>query len=282
MKSVKLGTSYEATLKLDQNFTNVYCSLIFEWGDVIVDEAVATNISTGKYKYTFSALHLNSCGVYKIVWKYISGSNEYTSVDSLIVYTPYLSSLEFFDLNPELEAEFSDKFDNVERKVRNIINTFCGQSFDFKQSKQIMLDGTDTRFLRFPYRLDTLHSISVKSETSDQTFILENILEFVEKDPESPFYLRKKAQGGKFLSQDLFIVSADWGWRYVPQNISDAAELLVKDIFNDDSSFRQHLIDDVEMDTHRLKINSMAFSSTGNLDADILIMDYCVWTMELI
>jgi hypothetical protein len=54
-------------------------------------------------------------------------------------------------------------------------------------------------------------------------------------------------------------------------------------MMNDDSEFRRHGIQRVEMDTIRYEINTTNFfETTGNIDADVLLMDYTLFVMDYV
>jgi hypothetical protein len=87
----------------------------------------------------------------------------------------------------------------------------------------------------------------------------------------------------RFDKQSIYRVEGDFGWQFVPNNIEQAADLLLVDMMNDDSEFRRHGIQRVEMDTIRYEINTTNFfETTGNIDADVLLMDYTLFVMDYV
>jgi hypothetical protein len=53
-------------------------------------------------------------------------------------------------------------------------------------------------------------------------------------------------------------------------------------LMNDDSEFRRHRIHSVDMDTTRYRFERDFYGSTGNTDADVLLMDYTYYVMDYI
>jgi hypothetical protein len=80
----------------------------------------------------------------------------------------------------------------------------------------------------------------------------------------------------------VYKVTGDYGWRYVPDNITQAAQLLVADIMNNDSEYRNHGIYRADMDAISLYMNQDFYQSTGNIEADILLMDYTLFVMDYV
>jgi hypothetical protein len=77
-------------------------------------------------------------------------------------------------------------------------------------------------------------------------------------------------------------VEGDLGWRFVPNNIEQAADLLLEDMMNDDSIYRRHGIYSADMDVLKIQTGQNFYESTGNIDADILLMDYTLFVMDYV
>ena len=86
----------------------------------------------------------------------------------------------------------------------------------------------------------------------------------------------------KFNAADSYKIEGSFGWQFVPNNIEQAADLLLEDMMNDDSEFRRHGIHRVDMDTIQYQVNDKFLETTGNIDADILLMDYTLFVMDYI
>jgi hypothetical protein len=108
-----------------------------------------------------------------------------------------------------------------------------------------------------------------------------DVTELIEIHPESNFFIRTK-DGQKFSEDATFAIRGDWGWGYVPQNVTDAADYIILDLMNDDSAYRQHGVTKAKVDAHELTFSDSIFGSTGNIDADVLLMDYTLYFLTMI
>lgn len=190
----------------------------------------------------------------------------------------------------------------MEKKVRNIINTFCGQSFDHYPNKYIEIQGSGKKSIHLPIPITTLRKVTVNVGDDDETVVhdyTDSTLNNIEKSKEphnfgSTYYLQYKRSSldtmqsiivtTKFDADDDYKLEGDFGWQFVPNNIEQAADLLIEDMMNDDSEYRRHGISRVDMDTieYETKNNVSFYESTGNIDADVLLMDYTLFVMDYV
>jgi hypothetical protein len=308
MDDVKIETSKTLTLTLPSDPTSnvVSVSLYHEFGSLVSGPTNATRSSAGVYTITYgqaaSGIYvLNAAGRYRADFTYTVSGTSYTQSQYFNVYTPYIDIDTFFEDHPELETEWYDKFDKMEKKVRNIINTYCGQSFEYYPNKYLEVMGSGKNSLHLPNPITTLRKVTSDPGTNDETIIhdySDATLNHIEKIREphnfgSSYYIqfRKSVLDSvnvllilnKFDRQSTYRVEGDFGWQFVPNNIEQAADLLLVDMMNDDSEFRRHGIQRVEMDTIRYEINTTNFfETTGNIDADVLLMDYTLFVMDYV
>jgi len=306
MDDVKINNSKTLTLTLpsDADSNAVSVTLTHEFGDVVKEGVSATRVSDGVYTVTFgqeaSGIYvLNSAGKYRADFAYSISSTEYTQSQYINVYTPYLGWGDFVLQHPELSS-FVSKFDLYEGKARNIINTFCGQSFDFYENKSITLDGYNHSNLHLPIPITVLRKVTMNNGDSDSEVIHDYTnagLVNIEKvrqpfNFESSYYIRFKSESVQTNSSRLmskyfkngsdYKIEGDFGWRYVPSNVKQAAELIIADLMNGDSEYRRHGIYEVDMDIVKFRMNNSFYESTGNIEADVLLMDYTMFIMDYI
>jgi len=86
----------------------------------------------------------------------------------------------------------------------------------------------------------------------------------------------------RFDYDDDYKIEGDFGWRYVPNNIEQAADILIEDLMSGDSEFRRHAVTKVEMDVTRYDFRESFYETTGNIDADVLLMDYTLFVMDYV
>lgn len=307
MDDVKINTSKTLTLTLPSDPTSnlVSVSLYHELGSLVSGPTNATRTSAGVYTITYgqqaSGIYvLNSAGRHRADFTYTVSGTSYTQSQYINVYTPYLDIDTFFADHPELETDYYDQFDKLEKRIRNIINTFCGQSFDYYPNKYIVLEGSDKKTIHLPLPIVNLRKVTVNIGDEDEEILhdsTDSTLNNIEKSREphnfqSSYYLQfrksyldktqTKIYESKFSEEDDFKIEGDFGWQFVPNNIEQAADLLMVDVMTDDSEIRRHGIVSVDMDTISYTTKSSFYESTGNIDADVLLMDYTLFVMDYV
>jgi hypothetical protein len=306
MDDVKIDTAKTLTLTLptDADSNTVSVVLTHEFGDVVQASTAATRSSEGVYTITYgqqdSGIYVfNSAGKHRADFTYSVSGTEYSQSQYVNVYTPYISWSEFLASHSELSS-FESDFDTYEKRARNIINTYCGQTFDSYPEKSITLDGTNHKNLHLPIPISTLRKVTFNPGDSDAEVIHDSTdasLNNIEKvrqpfNFESSYYLRFKAnivqtntsrlRGKTFKDHSDYKIEGDFGWRYVPLNIKQAADLIITDLMNDDSEYRRHGITSVDMDTLRFTMTNNFYESTGNIEADVLLTDYTLFVMDYV
>ena len=310
MDEVQANTSKTVTLTLSADAVGnaVTAVLTPGWsGETVLGSTNCTRTGVGTYTITYGEkaagsgnYYLESGGEHKVEFSYTVGSTAYTSAQYFFIYEPYVSSTNFFAIHSGLETNFSSSFTTYEKKVRRIINTFCGQDFYSFLSKTVTLDGNDSLALHLPKPLYLLTTVYADYGDSDQLLIhdssdstnlnLEKVRSF--GNFESSWHVRfknktttnvnKRLMGDKFNHKSDYRITGDWGWRYVPQNVQSASEILIADMMNNDSEYRNHRILDVSLDTPRMSFDADFLGTTGNTEADILLMDYTSYVMDYV
>lgn len=306
MDDVKIDTAKTLTLTLpsDADSNTVSVVLTHEFGDVVQAATNATRSSEGVYTITFgqeaSGIYvLNSAGKHRADFTYSISGTEYVQSQYINVYTPYTTWSEFLVNHPELSS-FETQFDSIEKRARNIINTYCGQEFDYYPEKSFTLDGTNHKNIHLPLPIATLRKVTMNPGDSDSEVIHDSTdasLNNIEKvrQPfhfESSYYIRFKANivqtntsrllGKTFKEHSDYKIEGDFGWRYVPNNVKQAADLIIADLMNDDSEYRRHAIYSVDMDNVRYMMKNNFYESTGNIEADVLLTDYTLFVMDYV
>jgi hypothetical protein len=245
-------------------------SLIHDWGDVVVDAATPTRDSAGNYSYTFN--NIASSGVHKVRWEYTQGAVDIVKDEYIEVVQRYVDSDAFFSKYNELGDEFGALFNDLEGVARKIIDTFCGQNFQYVEGT-LTFEGNGGKNLFLGRRLDLATLVML-----DDDDVTENIAG-VSDDPFDmfiQFIVTDTSIRTKFTDGETVTVTGNWGYPYVPSAISQATEMLILELINDDRINYTHGIDQIWMDTQRTEFKDGMFDTTGNLDIDTLIMDWMV------
>jgi hypothetical protein len=254
---------------------------------VIVNNATATRISTGRYAYTLSTADNSYLGKYKAVWTYTISSVVNTKTDYYEVVVPYTSAQELRDMYPDLATKSNAEIYRKEQIARRIINVYCNQSFDFENAVTKIIYGKDAPHLFLPRRLFTLTSVKIDN-TDDVTTDLEvyddywlkptwvTNMKFVDikRGITEPSYY--------FWEQYKYYVKGNWGWEDVPENIHLAAMILVNDYFCDDTLLREHGVISSTMGDRSIDFKRDLWGTTGNYNVDMLLSDYTYFNMRLI
>jgi hypothetical protein len=314
MDDVKINTSKTLTLTLPSDPTSniVSVSLYHEFGSLVSGPTNATRTSAGIYTITFgqqaSGIYiLNSAGRHRADFTYTVSGTSYTQSQYINVYTPYLDIDTFFADHPELETDYYDQFDKLEKRIRNIINTFCGQSFEFYPNKFMILQGSGKKTMHLPLPISTLRKVTANIGDEDEEVLHDSTnatLNHIEKAREphnfqSSYYIQFRKSyldrtqtivyESNFDEDNDFKIEGDFGWQFVPNNIEQAADLLMVDAMSDDSEIRRRGVIEVQYDTVRYKMSGSSveskasfFETTGNIDADVLLMDYTLFVMDYV
>lgn len=307
MDDVKINTSKTLTLTLpsDPVSNAVSVSLYHEFGDLVSGPTNATRVSTGVYTITYGQQAsgeyvLNSAGKHRADFTYTVSGTSYTKSIYINVYTPYITASDFFTMYPELQQTKGAVFDKYEKRARAIINTYCGQSFDYYPSKSLIIDGNDHSILHLPFPVGKITKVTqdpgkdyaeiVYDITSSSSTNIERV-----RQPfnfEASYYIRFKADAidkadkltvpTKFRGRSDYKIEGNFGWNDVPSNVRQAAELIIADLMNDDSEYRRHGIYSVDMDIVKIQMKDSFYESTGNIEADVLLMDYTLFVMDYV
>jgi hypothetical protein len=245
-------------------------------------ERLADRNSANNYQYELTADDLESSGIHKIKWRIVrSGENTFIN-QSLTVFRQYIDEGTFFDTYPELETDFGDLFDQMERTIRLTINTVCGQNFEYYPSKLLTVDGTGRNTLPLPMRIESLLGVTLQP-TEDITGLVKiqnsskRYLQLVSVDNTVPSSGIPTSSNPNWGDRSSFDILGNWGWQNIPQEVTDAAGILIADRMNEDSKYTRHGMIEVYMDTHRQRYDSIILGTIGNIEAETLLMDYMLF-----
>jgi hypothetical protein len=269
MKELKVNITTTITVPIGATTL----SITHEWGDII-----ATNVAvSGTYAFTPTSI-----GVHKFVWS--TGQTDFYEI-----VLPMATSVDFFTDYPDLETTGGDAFVATERRVRKVIEKFTGQKFGpyVGKSQEIQGDGGDT--LALPVRCTAL--------TSVQTVFGDTLTDVVELGGDSDWYVRYKAtlhapyrdikrdiywRGHDFFKKNMFyVVTGNWGWEYVPNDVVEASKLLLADGFGDLNDLRKHGINRAQLGDFEYYLNADQWGTTGNTEADLLLSPYVILNLGL-
>jgi hypothetical protein len=286
MKEIQLNKAKAYTVPAGVNKLQI----VHEWGDIILaDTTVSTN-------YSFTP---TSIGVHKFIWKNNSVVVQTDFYDSVL---PLTTSSDFVEAYASLEAQADDTFITLERRIRRVIQSFTQQHFGPFNNKTQTLEGQGGDTLGLRYRLRSLTSV-IDEVGTDYTA-------FVERSPNTEYFIQKKSDsivyGGRwgtlYYNEDVrkditrssyntfsirhnYTVVGDWGWEYVPQDVSEASMLLIADEMTglgdlNNYGFNESKLGDFQF---RMANTTRDFTpTTGNGQADALLAPYILMEIGLV
>lgn len=245
---------------------DVTFAVTHEFGDAIASGTATLDTGT-TYETTLSWKDLDAAGYYKVEWTAEFGGDEVVLTTSFYLSEKYISKDTFTTRNSYLSTVTTADFEKAELYARGLIDTYCGQNFQSYEAKTRTFYGTGRNNLHLDRRLVKLDSL----EVDDVDYSA-----YVELDRRSHRFVRFKNDYTTYLFGDAAVIEilGDWGWSYVPQNVVDAADLLIQDLLSDDRASHKYNVREHDFDQTRTKYGNSMYETTGNLDADVLLMDY--------
>lgn len=280
-------------------------------GELLI-ELPATQLETdpGTYQVVFPFSLTNRQREYKLVWTYQVGSEIDEHISHVDVVTPYVDVAEIIqDLNLGLDPSdpnYKSYHDLMmaEKYARRTIDNFCGQSFTIYDDVQVAY-GAGTNILALPFKLSELHELY-----ADDYLLIDNINKINNWGQEvliseTGFGIRINtsasfdntvyvanglipptandiAYHGAFKNGVRYRIQGKFGWNDVPENVEEAATILVQDFFSKDNTWRNKYVKKVSAFDWDFEYNTDVFRGTGNLYADQLLLPYVITGMVVI
>ena len=175
-----------------------------------------------------------------------------------------------------------------EKRARLVINSIINDSFTFKyKSVGTIGQGTDLLFLG--QRIESYDKIIKDDEivydsTEDPSV---NLLEYPLAISSSKYNLKVTLSGenisewtdvsvlknhGFFEKNSSYIIRGEYGWKYIPVDINQAACELASDMICSDYGYRKKGVKSIKNDAYSIEFNPG--SATGNIIVDNLISPY--------
>ena len=224
---------------------------------------------------------------------YASGTTTATvvSTDQFIGAMQLLPSSEFFaDIAILDTGANEDSFIYVERLVRLYIERYTQQKFGPYINKTMSVQGEGGDDLPLTIPLLSLRSIQdnqgndltqyVQVSTTSPYFIHHVPSTFFLDNSVSLGYIDRKRdvsyRGNKqyFSNKLYFLVTGDFGYYFVPQDIAEAAKLIIADTFSGAQDLRRAGVQEAQLGDYRYILSKSGDGTTGNLIADQLLAPY--------
>lgn len=227
-----------------------------------------------------------------IEWSFTVNGIPATKKEYIDVVVPLV---DISDIREELEIPpniSNGQIIRAERRVRRMIENYTGQKFE-PVEKTVRVRVDDNLFIRLPYRLEALTSVTVGNQA------LASSLFFIDPDgwtlqsgasyrPDTTYMSPVPIVGpyhewDRFKRGGTFVnVTGLWGWSTVPSAVQESALLLIEQQLCPDTVYRERYIKTMTAADWRIEFNSNAYIGTGNVIADHLLKDYRVTNMAVI
>lgn len=224
-------------------------------------------------------------GVATVVWSFtVPGSGAHTDTVDYDVVTPLLTIQEVKEIVPE----FSDwQATRTEASVRYLIQSVTGSTFG-KYEAIYNVHGDADHSLELPYHLLTLNGVNGVDSGLDLIFEITGggwslgYYPFGVPPVKADFDGLHYTTGGvitnpwsvdlaNFNKNMIYQIDGLWGYARVPEEIKEAARILVNDLSCADSEYRDRFLTSMTAADWRIQFNDRAFDGTGNARADKLI-----------
>lgn len=252
--------------------------LTHEWGGV---EEISAPSST-------LAWTPNSIGVFRLEWH---ESTELVSTEFIDCYVPILDEQQFI-AESGLPID-SQQFARIERTARLLIQNFTNQKFGPFTAQSMVLQGDGGNSLTLPTRITRIISIedSFGTDIAEYVVIYPNEPTIIHRAP--PFtssFDRDIKRDVLWHSHELFkeelsyAIKGNWGWEYVPPEISEAASILITDAIggSDIADMRNNGVIEAQIGDFKMRLNADQWGTTGNSKADTMLSGYVNFGIGLI
>jgi len=282
-----IAVTEEFTFPGTPDVGTISVSVFYDYGDTIVPPSVPVLTSGTTYSVTIIDDLLGSAGLYKIRWSCdISGAAFYAYTE-FTVEDPYVSSSDFFSEFPDFDVpEHTSRFASVEKMSRRVIDFYTGQNFQCIKGKTRKYHGNGRSKIYLEERLNHFSSVFVNDSDYTAEVTLDHRSKYYIDMLEGYSYSDSRIDDvvkSKFPNNTTVSITGDWGWLSVPNQVVEASKLLIADLLDD--TRREHHrygIERLEQGNNRVQFAENSYSSTGNIDVDVLLMDFVHWTIDYV
>lgn len=240
----------------------------------------------------YSLTHMD--GEFTAKWSYVVAGDAYSRSQSFKVVTPLFTEDELTGFNSQFVSLDSEAVVRLERLVREIIESYTGQSFGYREGtlkvsssrtgtvlqtneRVISVAGVNISGLALPYPvayrpIKTGFGIEAAGGGWDGST-------YSTVGPITDPYASQKAG---FVSGRDYVITGAFGWEAIPTDIKDASLLLAELFSCDEASWRDRYLKSVMAADWRFEFDGRAFSGTGSVTVDNLLSKYVVGTMAII
>jgi len=210
-----------------------------------------------------------------------------TPREELVVVTPYVTFERFLERYPQSNVTYAE-FRLVEPVVRKVIDTYCNQTFTRTDNVSYSILGQDSDVLVLPQRSIQVDSVKVLDSPLDSAGkeVEYDITEYTIQDSDDRWSIRRRTSWNVdrkmtptsnrrlFKYPTRYKVTGSWGWETVPNNVGEAAAILINDYGCADAKYREKYVANIRAGDWRMEFVSTGDETTGNANADMILSGF--------
>lgn len=230
---------------------------------------IASNVEIGVYEIPIEPSSYD--GEVNMEVSYTLNGTNITEEVPIIFAPPYVPVETLNNVFPDLDYPEKQK---KERIVANIIDAYCGQSFG-TYKRTIHLNGSGGDSLHLPLRMLSLDKLVVMGEDITDYAEVSNTHWSLKRKSEietTPFY----ESHDLFKQGKTYEITGDFGWNIIPPQIREAAEMIIRDYEEPEAKWRESNVQSLSAADWSVEFASRPITTTGNVNADILISRFVV------
>lgn len=251
-----------------------------------VNGPVALPNDVQRWTATLNISKTQNVGSLKVVWTFAIDGEPVTKTDNFTVTVPLIS---LNDMRTELELGpdvTNTALVQAERRVRKIIESYCGQRFE-PTNEVLITHGNGDKILKMPKR-----SLEVTSMTDTRYAVPWVGFQVVQDGwglkrtdgyyydiytSTAPIYAPSvNGIGGHWPANVEWAIAGRWGWDAVPNEVQEAAIVLLEQRLCSQANYRDNYISRMRASDWQFDFFQEANSGTGNVVADQLLSDFIV------
>lgn len=290
---------YSNGQRVSADFEPTATAVDADTGDAVALSSVTTQTHADGYDYyevSLDPTEITTTRKVVITWSYDQNTDTFQRRDIVNVVRPYFEADDFWSQYPEFgpggASEISiDQIQDVERLVRMRIDRYCGQHFQDLGVKTKRVRGSGTNALQLNDRIYYLESL----RSGDLTLFERDIngdptTELVSWFEDEGHVITKKSSSAGTINYDdrtaidrtralfrsdrLYEVEAKFGWEYLPDGVHQAAIILANEELCIEDRYRKKNVVTVRSADYRMEFGGDHHTTTGNVDADIILSNY--------
>lgn len=236
------------------------------------------NIDNGKYEIIFQQSDLIGLKEVNVVYDYELAPHGTWSQKTRFPVASRIMTLDELNAWAAPNPEFSyEDYSRLEQFARNIIETYCDQSFSYWAGMREALG--QEGIIQLDEHMESLQSVYRRNNLVEDTSYSE-LSNYYLGESGYAIYDRSRMRANaspkhRNSRSQIFSVTGEWGWKETPMAVKQAAFEIIGNFNCADIVYRRKFIDNMRSADTRIEFNEQAYGdTTGNPIADQLLEPY--------